>query len=237
MAARNGVVRSTTLIALGVLAVTVPVQAQRGCGISPDPARRIEGNGQAPPGWMVRFDPIPANCTPLKLADVSFATMGTGLHVTSGPAALYYNPADTASGTYSVSASFANRTTAGHEALGLFIGGRNLQDSTQQYLYFVVKPASGDILIARRNGLAKPIPVDSNRFDPAVAREPSGGGAATNTVEIRVARDSVHFLANDRLVRSVAKSQLGGLSTDGQAGLRVNHNLNVHIEGFRVKRP
>src|SRR5688572_23299604 len=117
-----------TLIAILATSIATPAFAQRGCGIEADPTKRVEGTGQLPAGWVVRFDPVGANCTPLKTTDVNFVTMGAGMHVTSGPAGIYYNPANAATGEFTVSATFANRTTAGHEAFGVFIGGRNLQD-------------------------------------------------------------------------------------------------------------
>lgn len=226
----------TTLFVILAAAIAAPASAQRGCGIEADPTRRVEGTGQLPPGWMVRFDPVGPNCTPLKTTDVNFVTMGAGMHVTSGPAGIYYNPANTTTGDFSVSATFANRTTAGHEAFGVFIGGQNLQDSTQRYLYFVLKPASGEILISQRTSNARPTALDALRADVAVVKEPNGGGAATNKITIRVSKDSVLFLANDRRVRSLAKSQLNGMSTDGIVGIRVNHNLNLHIDGFGIVR-
>jgi hypothetical protein len=227
--------RMPILLALAAV-VSAPAGAQRGCGIDADPARRVEGTGQLPGGWMVRFDPVPPNCTPLKTTDVNFVTMGAGMHVTSGPAAIYYNPSNVFTGEFTVSATFANRTTAGHEALGVFIGGQQLQDSTQRYLYLVVKPASGEILISQRTGDGKPKAIEPLRADAAVMREPAGGGAASNKVSIRVEKDSVKFLVNEKVVRSLAKTQLNGMTTDGLVGLRVNHNLNVHIDGFAVTK-
>src|SRR5262245_34371596 len=87
--------RMGLLLALAV-SVSAPLSAQRGCGLATDPTKRIDGTGQIPGGWMVRFDPTPKNCTPLKLIDVNFVTMGAGMHVTSGPAGIYYHPKDVA---------------------------------------------------------------------------------------------------------------------------------------------
>lgn len=227
--------RKALFIILAATAATT-ASAQRGCGIESDPTKRVEGTGLLPAGWVVRFDPVGPNCTPLKTTDVNFVTMGAGMHVTSGPAGIYYHPANTATGEFTVSATFSNRTTAGHEAFGVFIGGQDLQDSTQRYLYFVVKPASGEILISQRTSNARPTALEALRTDGAVVKEPNGAGAATNKVSIRVSRDSVLFLANDRRVRALAKSQLNGMSTDGVVGIRVNHNLNLHIDGFGVTK-
>ena len=119
-----------------------------------------------------------------------------------------------------------------HDPAG--IGGQQLQDSTQRYLYLVVKPASGEILISQRTGDGKPKAIEPLRTDAAVIREPAGGGAASNKVAIRVERDSVKFLVNENVVRSLAKSQLTGMSTDGLVGLRVNHNRRAPLDASPV---
>ena len=49
---------------------------------------------------------------------------------------------------------------------------------------------------------------------------------------IDVAKDKVHFLVNGAEVTSVDAAKV---DTAGTPGLRVNHNLNLHVEGFAVK--
>ena len=51
-------------------------------------------------------------------------------------------------------------------------------------------------------------------------------------LSIAVAPDKTRFLVNGTEVGSVATSQI---DASGIAGLRINHNLNVHVEGFSVK--
>jgi hypothetical protein len=31
-------------------------------------------------------------------------------------------------------------------------------------------------------------------------------------------------------VRALSKAQLNGAGTDGQAGIRINHNIDVHVD-------
>jgi hypothetical protein len=120
-----------------------------------------------------------------------------------------------------------------HEAYGLFIGGSNLQDSTQAYTYFVIRPMDGAILINHRAGDARPKQIVPWTPEPAVNKEDATDGHASNSLTIHVAKDTVHFIANGKLVRAIPKSDLGG-ATDGLAGLRVNHNLDLHISDFKV---
>ena len=61
-------------------------------------------------------------------------------------------------------------------------------------------------------------------------------GHATIKVAIHVAKDSIHFIVNDRLATAIAKSQLNGASTDGQAGLRINHQLDIDVDWKGVSK-
>jgi len=231
-----------------LLAMALPLAAQQQAGKA-DPTKAVKGTGQLPAGWMMRFDPIdnPANVRPGRTPPakptpdmVNVVTMGSGLHFTSGPAAIYYNPKDVASDVYAVSASFGARKSMQHEAYGIFIGGSNLQDSTQSYLYFEIRPGMGDsILIQHRNGDV------ASKIDKIVPWTSSGGavnvddptdGHSSNTLMIHVAPDTVHFMVNGKLVKALAKSELMGAKTDGQAGIRINHNSDLHVDWKGVSK-
>jgi hypothetical protein len=53
---------------------------------------------------------------------------------------------------------------------------------------------------------------------------------------MQVTADSVHLSVNGERVKSFAKSEMHGFNTDGQVGVRVNHNLDVHIGNFAIKK-
>lgn len=55
-------------------------------------------------------------------------------------------------------------------------------------------------------------------------------------VAIRVSADSIDFLANGKVVKAFSKAEMHNFSGDGQAGIRVNHNLDVHVDKFQIKR-
>lgn len=187
----------------------------------------------APPeGWTIRLDDKD------RAANVSatrFMTMGSGYHVTSGPAAIYYNAKDTVSGAFTVSAGFGQRRAPQHpEAYGVFVGGRNLSTPRQEYFYFLVR-GDGKYYVGHRAGSEVHTVVPWTEH-PAV-RKQNEAGVASNVLAFQVTADSVHLLANESRVRSFAKADLHGFSTDGQAGLRVNHALDVHIGEFRIRKP
>ena len=237
-------------VTTGLFAVVLasPLAAQGGmAGMNMDPTNKIAGSGKLPAGWELRWDAgTPA------MTEVDVQKVGTSMHFRSGPAAIYYNPKDFGKGDYTVSATFSQAKSMGHEAYGLFIGGANLQDSSQHYIYFVIKPCRshgacsgegaktgtplGEILISQRTSNAKPTALVASAHDDAVNTDAEGSGAATNVLAIRVANDSLHFYANGKEVRTFAKSAFNGASTDGIAGLRVNHNLDLTVEGFAIKK-
>ncbi len=123
---RNG------LVVLMATVIAMPLAAQAGgmAGMDMDPTHSANGTGKLPDGWMLRFDP--QTMPKPAIADVNVATMGTGIHFKSGPAAIYYNPRDMASGSYTYTATFAQSKSNTHEAYGIFIGGSNLQDPTEK---------------------------------------------------------------------------------------------------------
>src|ERR1043165_2589684 len=184
-----------------------------------DHTSNIKGSGKLPAGWNARFDQ-PGSA----LTQVDVRQAGTALAFRSGPAAIYWNTKDVATGQYTVSAIFEQKKSMEHEAYGLFVGGQNLSDPTQNYLYFVIKPQSGTMIINHRSGDAKPRAIVAETPTEAINKDAPGTGAATNAIAIRVSRDSVHFYINGKEVRTAAKSALGGASTEGLAGLRVHHN-------------
>jgi hypothetical protein len=234
-----------TLGVIAALAFAMPLAAQQ-AGAAHDPTNAAKGSGKLPDGWTARFDPSRPNAPAPKLEDVNFVTMGQGYHFTSGPAAIYYNAKDMGAGEYSVSATFSQRKSVGHEAYGIFIGGKNLQDSTQTYTYFVVKPCRsrgdcteagatlGEVLISQRSSNGRPAALMPTQHHDAVVTDDPKDGHATNKLMIHVAKDEVHFILNDKPIAAIPKSKIG--NTDGQAGIRINHNIDVHVAWEGVKK-
>lgn len=197
-----------------------------------DPTHKVAG-GIGVAGWMGRIDPN-AERRGMSIGDAKFVSMGSGFHITSGPAAIYWNPKDAAKGSYTVSGSFTQTKAPMHpEAYGLFIGGQNLTDSTQSYVYFETR-GDGKYLINHRAGNDVHKIVDWTDTD--ATNKADAAGKATNELAIRVTADSVDFLANGKVVKGFSKAEMHGFAADGQTGIRVNHNLDVHVDKFQVKR-
>jgi hypothetical protein len=61
---------------------------------------------ESPKGWKVRADRSTSATDPDGAGAISFTTMGSGYHATNPQAAVYWNPANTASGAYTLKGSF-----------------------------------------------------------------------------------------------------------------------------------
>ena len=57
-------------------------------------------------------------------------------------------------------------------------------------------------------------------------------GKATNTLTVKTAADSVRLFVNGAQVTALPRDHTGDPS--GAVGLRVNHNLDVHVAKFEV---
>lgn len=189
---------------------------------------------QSPKGWMVRADRSTSASDPDGAGAIKFVTAGAGFHATNPQAAVYWNPANTASGAYSIKGTFTLLKPSGHtNYYGLVFGGGDLDKATQNYLYFVVAQ-DGTWLIKKRDGDAQTQMVSQKTPNDAV-KKPDANGTSVNTLEVRVTADKIDYVVNGTVVNSTPKTGLTA-KTDGIYGIRVNHLLDVQIDGFGVSK-
>ena len=188
-------------------------------------------SAQAPAGWKQRLDRSTSASDPDGAGTIKFVTMGTGFHATNPQAAVYWNPANTATGTYTVKGTFTLQKPSGHtNYYGLVFGGSDLDNAKQAYTYFLVAQ-DGTWLVKKRNGDTATDNVLPKASSDAV-KKPGADGKSTNELEVRVGADKIDYVVNGTVVGSSPKS---GIKTDGIYGLRVNHLLEVHIDGLAKK--
>lgn len=212
------------------LLAAAPLAAQQQQAMEKDPTIKVRSTG-LPDGWTIRLDDKERRYT---AEDTKFERMGAGYHVTSGPAALYFHEAHTVGGPFTVQASLTQTKAPTHaEAYGIFIGGAELLTPKQQYLYLLVR-RDGKYFVAHRAGAEVHKIVDWTEH--AAVKKQDDAGAQSNILGIQVTADSVHFKVNHQAVRSFAKAEMHGFDTSGQVGLRVNHNLDIHIGSFGVSK-
>ena len=94
---------------------------------------------QSPQGWKVRADRSTSASDPDGAGQIKFVTMGSGYHATNPQAAVYWNPANTVSGNYTLKGTFTLMKPSGHNNYyGLVFGGNGLEGPQQSYLYFLI---------------------------------------------------------------------------------------------------
>jgi hypothetical protein len=188
---------------------------------------------QAPEGWMVRIDKSENANDPDDRPDVKFAPMGKGFHITGGPAGSYWNPKNTVAGDFTASATFTLMKPSGHtNYYGLIFGGGDLGAATQNYIYFLVAQ-DGTYTLRHRSG--NEVHDIQARVKHDAVQRPGSSGQSVNTVEVRVAGNTISYVINGTVVTTTPKSGMTA-KTDGIVGIRVNHQLDVHVENFTVTK-
>ena len=188
---------------------------------------------QAPKGWKVRGDHSSDASDPDAAGAIKFVTSGSGFHATNPMAAIYWNPANTATGNYTLKGTFKLIKSTGYdEYYGLIFGGSGLEGGAQSYLYFMITD-DGTYLIKRRDGSATQ-GVSPKTPSPTV-KKPDAGGSATNALEVRVKADKIEFVINGTVVTTLPKTGAAA-KTDGIYGIRINHLLEVQVDGLAVSK-
>jgi len=216
--------RSSLPAAALLAALTVPLAAQDRADHADHPA---QGGGAAPAGWTIRADRGDAK-------NAKVVSMGPGLHITLGPAIILYRPDTRGSGPFHTLATFTQTKPSEHaEGYGLFVGGQELDGASQKYIYFLVRQ-DGSYLIKQREG-EKTSDVSKGWVQHAAVKKPDAKGASTNLLEVDNKRDpsKLVFLVNGQ---EVYGTDAKGMALDGIVGIRANHNLDLHVEGFDVHR-
>ena len=218
-----------TLAALAMLSLTA---ASAGAQANSDPDKIVANGGVHVPGWTGRIDPRAAT-QGRKITEASFTSMGSGIHVTAGPAAIYWNPANSPTGNYGVKATFNQTKASTHpEGYGLLMAGHDLDSANQSYLYFLVAQ-DGTWIVKRRDGDAATKDVAKAAND--AVKKPDASGKSTNALEVRVAPDKIEYLVNGTVVTTTPKTG-DTAKTDGLYGIRVNHQLEVQVDGLSVAK-
>jgi len=190
---------------------------------------------QAPAGWQMRVDHSTDATDPDDVPEVTVRSIATGLEVTTGPAVTLWNPANTASGQYTLEGTFTLLAPSGHvNYYGLIYGAGALEGAEENYIYFLVAQ-NGSFIIRHRAGNETVHDIVGRTENSAVAR-PGANGQSVNRLQVRVGADQTEFVVNGTVVHTAPKSGMAA-RTDGMWGVRVNHVIpGVRIEGLRVTR-
>lgn len=201
----------------------------------PDPLVPQGENLQVPENWVVRLDhpgdEITIGANP-DSADIYFVNMTPGWHITTGPAGIFYHPANTISGDYKLEATiyYFNPGERNREAYGVFFGGQNLDAENQQYNYFLIRN-TGDFLVKQRSGNETSVIKDWTPTEAVVKYENPEESSVKNVFTVEVSGNQIICSLNGAQLYT---GDASGLTTDGIFGLRINHSINVHIADLKV---
>lgn len=226
---------TTPVVAVLALALAGPALAQ-------DADRSVPDGGVLVPGWTGTLD-ARAVAAGQTLADARFVKEGDVIHVTTGPAVTYWNPENTLTGDYTVSATFRepafmNLNNHPHP-YGIVIAGNDMGSERQSYLYCATYGTGAFIV---RGFGPEPFQVNGRRPEshPAINEAAARGEPVTQEIAVSVKGDRVECAVNGTVVGSYPRSDLvtdGRLaSTDGVWGLRFGHNTEAVISDLKVTR-
>jgi hypothetical protein len=185
-------------------------------------------------GWKLRVDRSSSATDPDGAGAIKFTAEGDTFHAVNPQAAVYWNPANTATGNYTLKSTFTLVEPSNHtNYYGIVFGGHDLDGTQQAYLYFTVAQ-DGTFLIKHREGDVNTQNVAAKTPHAAI-RKPDANGTSTNVLEVRVAADKIDYVVNGTTVHSTPKTGLTA-SADGLFGVRVNHFLNVKFEPVTMTR-
>lgn len=191
-------------------------------------------DAQAPKGWKFRADRSTSASDPDAPGAIKMEQMGAGFHATNPQAAVFWSPDSVATGAYTLAGTFHLMKPSGHNNYyGLVFGGGELDGPNQNYLYFLIGQ-NGSWLIKHRAGDATTHDVVGRTPSDAV-KKPGADGTSANTLEVRVGASEIQFLINGTSVHTAPKSGMTA-RTDGIYGVRINHQLEVHVDRFGAKK-
>ncbi len=230
--------RRVSVFAFAAVAL-VPFGLAQGQG---DASRSVAGGGVSVPGWMGQVDATSAK-RGQSANDTKFTAEGKNIHIITGPATTYWNPANKASGNYTVKATFTepkfqNLNSHSHP-YGIVIAGNDLGGDQATYLYCAVN-GNGSFIV---RGMG-PAPFMMNggmgESNAAVHKAAAVGETVTNEVAVSVKGDKVECAMNGTVVASYNKADLvaaGKLkSTDGTYGVRSAHNTEITVGPLTVTK-
>ena len=207
-----------------------------------DAARVVAGGGISVPGWTGKIDAQEEKAGQA-LNNAKLAPAGKGLQVTTGPAVTYWNPANKASGNYTVKATFTESNYMGlndhPHPYGIVIAGNDLGTPQQSYIYC---SAYGNGTFIVRGFGPEPFRLSAPKPEPnaAVNKAAGKGSSVTQEIAVSVKGDRVECAINGTVVAGFDKAAVvapGKLkSTDGIYGIRFAHNTDAVVTGLGVTK-
>jgi hypothetical protein len=203
------------------------------------PSTAVSGGGVLVKGWTGQID-AKEQAAGLKLNSAKLVQENKALHVTTGPAVTYWNPANVAKGDYTVSATFNEpkyMSINDHpHPYGIMIGGNDLGTEQQSYMYCAAY-GNGTFIVRGFGPTPFQLGGRAPKADPAVNKAAGVGQPVTQEIAVTVKGDQISCSINKKVVATFTRSEVvtaGKLkSTDGVFGLRFAHNTDATVSDFK----
>jgi hypothetical protein len=200
----------------------------------------VAGGGVSAPAWKGSVDAREAS-RGATIENAKFVAEGKGFHVTTGPASTYWNPANVASGDYTVKATFTEPKYMGlndhPHPYGVFIAGNNMGTDKQSYLYCAAY-GNGNFIVRGFGPQSFQLNGGHGEANAAVHKASGPGAPVTQEIALGVKGDQVTCTINGTVVATYKKTELvtdGKLtSTDGVYGVRFSHNTEGTVTGLTM---
>jgi len=226
-------------LAVAIVMLVPPVIGAHG---QAETARAVAGGGISVAGWTGKVD-AGEERGGQTLNNAKLAKEGNDLHVITGPAVTYWNPANKATGNYTVKATFKeakymNLNDHPHP-YGIVIAGNDLGTAQQSYLYCATY-GNGTFIV--RGFGPEPFAMGGRRpeANAAVHTASGPGEPVTQEIALSVKGDRVECAINGTVVAGYDKAALvttGKLkSTDGVYGIRFAHNTDAMVTGLTMTK-
>ena len=204
-------------------------------------ARAVAGGGISVAGWAGKIDANEAKNGQM-LSNSKLAKDGENLAVTTGPAVTYWNPANKASGNYTVKATFKEakymNINSHPHPYGIVIAGNELGTEQQSFLYCAAY-GNGNFIV-RGFGPTSFQLNGRGEANAAVNKAAGPGQPVTQEIAVSVKGDKIECAINGTVVGSYDKSAVvvtGRLtSTDGVYGIRFAHNTEAIVSGLTMTK-
>lgn len=209
-------------LALALLPLTAPAES----GFEPATSTAQAGrNLEPPPGWHVRYDGDVA-------ATREHVVMRPGWHIHPGPAGIFWDAGNVASGNYSVKSTiFLFPAGSGEppatvdEPYGVFFAGRDLDGPQPAYVSFLLRN-DGAFRVARHEGATVTDLIAWTSHEAIATWSEGDQGQPQNILMADLREDEVVFWVNETRLGSLPRADA---PSEGIVGLRAGAGSSLHV--------
>ena len=233
--------RRPTTLALAAVSVVGLTLAR--AGSAQDVPRPVAGGGIFVSDWKGQIDAQEAR-RGAALNQSKLVQEGAALHVTTGPAVIYWKPTNVASGDYTVKATFRepqymNLNDHPHP-YGIVVAGNDL-GTDQQSLLYCATYGNGTVIVRGFGPQSFQLNGRGGERNAAVHKAAGPGQPVEQEIAVSVRGDKITCAVNGSVIGSYDKAAVvtaGKLkSTDGVYGIRFAHNAEGLVTGLTLTKP